>query len=837
MDAVTELMGILDRQTDLVSQLVDNSDASLASKNILQSPNSSFGKQNSGTLSSSEKRKVTLIADIFANEHFKEEKKNQKDTAEKTKIDKVVQPLGQKKDLNIADKLPKAKEGGILSTVMDWVFGFLGIGGIKALLKGDIKGFLMDKYGDVIEPLMGAAKLLKKAIVGTFKLVNKVLFKPLLSLGTKLFKFIKDSPIGQKLTKVFDDVMGFFGKSLDAFKGKIGDFISVILDKIKNLLPKGLADKIPSIKKGADVAKAATAGKAATATAGSTAGKAATTAVGKTAGSTAGKAATSAAEKVAEKGGKGWFKTLVSKGVEGAKGLAGKATGLLGKLGPEGAKEALKKASGTAVKKLGGLSKFAGVLKGVPIAGPLITGIFETIMANQDIQDKKKELDSGDITLDDFQKFAGKTLVESIGGVLGATAGPPVLAALFGAIPPGALAPVGYGLGTLLGDTAGKFLAELVTDYMIPEKYVKSIGAMITGTPMPKEGEQLNDFKVANSVVYPINSKDDFFSTMKGGVVDKAITPLVESYQTKSKLQDDYDKKVNALINGTATVVGGKGFVDGYKLIPIDQMPTKKDDRLSLAQTETMLRKFGILKPGEKWVTSKDFETLDMFNAAVRNAWGNGQGAKEYFANKRAEENKATQVMGPVGPPAPEKKSENLTDEQWASLNKFLGYDPKVEAEQRKEIKKIGRFIDAIHSAWGTTGPPTVPIATPKSVDKFEIKAPKLALQNFVITPPTSENRITSPIRDNTVEKSIDRKEYFNEHMKTISDTNYIMIEYLKNIAHHTAIIANGSKQQPSTKITNPIFSGGGAGNSLHRYDSVLYDNRASYTKSVYSLE
>lgn len=537
-DALTELLGLMERQSDLVSQIVENSEASLQNKNVIGSPNSTFKNQGASTLNSAEKKKVHQISDIFITDFFNEQKKRQKDTAEKTKIDKIAQPLGQKtKDLNIKDKLPKEK-GGLLDNIMDWVMGYLGLKKISDLLsksrdfvkrildkiKGPLKAVgrflwkaikapfkLAKKF--IYDPIVGIVKklpqlfddafrvlktsirsvgrFLKKALFAPFKLIKKFLYTPLIGAGERLLNYLKESTLIKKITEVFDNVAGFFNKHIDALKSKIDELVEGVLNKVKSILPKGLADKLPKV------------------------------------GGSAKGAAEGASKSIFSRIGGGLSKGAsfigggISKGASFVGGGISKGVGAVKGEAVELAQAGITKLAKGALKGAGGafklIGKAAGPLKRIPVLGLLIESLFTA----KDIMDMKEKYLKGDLTEEDLQKQAGKRFVEGLTGLLGGAGGAAV-GGVLGSFIPVAGNFIGALVGGMAGDALGRFAGGLITDYLLPPSAIKSVGAYITGTNPPKE--EMQDFIFSRGRAYPFSSKDEIVGMKQGGPADKLLS-------------------------------------------------------------------------------------------------------------------------------------------------------------------------------------------------------------------------------------------------------------------------------------------------------------------------
>lgn len=560
-DVLTDLLGVLDKQTALMEQISNNSGNSLQEKNVLPNPvASTFKNQPSSTLNSSEKKRTKQVAGIFVTEFFDEQKKRQKDTAEKTKIDSLTQPLGQKpKELNIKDKLPKPEKegGGLMDTIMDWFMGYLGLTKFKDLL---VKGKdLIKKVGGKLKgPLKAVGGFLKKAVVGSFKLVKNFIYQPLVDMGSKLLNHVKGLNLGDKVKQVFDDVVGFFGKHIDDLKGKIGELVDNVIGKVKDLIPKNLASKIPGL----------------------------------------GGAAKGAAGEVVEGAGKSTLSKIGGFFSKGAKAVGGglakgasvvgggisKAAGAVKGEAVELAKSSVTKLAKGALKSSGGafklISNAAGPLKRIPVLGPLIEGLFTA----NDIKNMKEKFAKGELSEEDLQQQAGKRVVEGLTAMLG-SAGGIAIGNVIGSFVPGIGNFFGTLIGGMAGDALGRFAGGLITDYLLPPSAVKSVGAFVTGTNPPKE--EMQDFIFSNGRAYPFNNKDEIIGAKKDGPVDKLLSPIGKS---KQEMDREYDKRIRAIMEGKAKITGGQAFIDSDKLSPIppEGIRTKPVDNIVIGKDATV---------------------------------------------------------------------------------------------------------------------------------------------------------------------------------------------------------------------------------------------------------
>jgi hypothetical protein len=191
-------------------------------------------------------------------------------------------------------------------------------------------------------------------------------------------------------------------------------------------------------------------------------------------------------------------------------------------MGEEAAKSSIRGLASKAIKTVGGISSMMGkiaspVVKRLPIIGPGI----ETILSGIDISNMKDEYSKNKITLDQLQEMAGKRVISGIGGLLG-SAGGAAIGGLLGSIVPGIGTAIAGFIGAVGGDYAGRFLGDIFSEYILPEKYKKSIGAFVTGTPAPKE--EMQDFIIRNDKVYSFSNKDELVGMKTGGAIDSLLS-------------------------------------------------------------------------------------------------------------------------------------------------------------------------------------------------------------------------------------------------------------------------------------------------------------------------
>jgi hypothetical protein len=524
---VEEFMGVLEKQHSLIEQLSNNKTGSnsLVDKNIIKSQNSTFDSEVSNSrLNSREKSRVKDASSIFISKFFEEQKRQVKDTAQKTLVSKISKPV--KPTVQGKDSTTTSGGGGWL----DKLLGMLGLGALTKFLK---PGALKALFKKGLTKLSG---LFKRVISSIWKGI-KTLFSKMwgglrgLFSGIKNSKFVKG--IKNIISKAWNGIKGVFnsvknkisglfksiGKSIRSMWGgiknsKVFKSLTGIISKVSVAIStffKGIKDKILSVSK----------------------------------------KAVAGIKSIIPEG----VKNVAGKVVGGAKNVAGKVVG--------GAKNlssaALSKAKGAvssiakgAIKNTGGMFKMMGRLtaKGaarVPIIGPAI----ESVLATMDINAMKKR----GLTESELQKQAGKRVITGVTGMIGATGGA-LLAGTLGSIIPGAGTAIGAILGAIGGDMAGRFLGGLISDYIIPQKYVKTIGAFVTGTTPPKE--EMQDFIIKDGKLHKFNRRDEVMGIKTGGAINEFLTSggypqqAMKVLITTNKLANEY---LRTIANNTAMMV------------------------------------------------------------------------------------------------------------------------------------------------------------------------------------------------------------------------------------------------------------------------------------------
>ena len=197
---------------------------------------------------------------------------------------------------------------------------------------------------------------------------------------------------------------------------------------------------------------------------------------------------------------------------------------------------------------------FGGTLSKAPIIGPAITAAF----AAYDIKGMKDKYNKGEITKDELQKDAGKRIITAITGAVG-SAGGALLGGALGTLIPIPLVGTAIGsiVGALGGALAGEYLGGLISDYIIPEKYTKSIGAFFTNTEPPKE--EMQDFIIKDGRIHKFNNKDELMGLKSGGAINEFLQskPKNDSYLRLVEIGLTTNSYLMAIANNTAIMARG----------------------------------------------------------------------------------------------------------------------------------------------------------------------------------------------------------------------------------------------------------------------------------------
>lgn len=537
MELVEQFLGILDKQTKLIDEIASSKSGgnSLVSKNIIKSDNSTFDSNvvQPSKLNSKERARTMEASSIFITKFFDEEKKNRKDTSEKTSISKLVKPnlqVRSKSLTSLSEK--KGNDDSIIGKLMGW----LGMGALGKLLKpGELiktlfkKGLskISNKLKGVISSIWGGTKNLTskilnnlgstaskawdgmKGIFGSIKDKTIGMFEKVGSKISGLWGTITNSSAYKTFSGVIDDAASALSKVFQGVKSKVGTLISKGSEQVAKIIPtpiKTIAAKAGSVTK----------------------------TVGKTVG--------------------GWL----GRAGGAIKGTAMKAGGVIknvGKVAVDSAKNLVKSTVKNAVKESGGMIGMMGKLtaKGargvakVPIIGPAIEAAFTAY----DVAEMKKK----GLSDSELQQMAGKRVISGVTGMLGAASGS-ILAGALGSIVPGAGTALGVIVGGMAGDAVGRFLGGLVTDYILPAKYTKTIGSFVTGTPLPKD--EMQDFIIKNGKVHKFSNKDDVMGMKTGGAIDEFLKGGSGNNQTMQLIIDSNNianQYLRAIAQNTAIMV------------------------------------------------------------------------------------------------------------------------------------------------------------------------------------------------------------------------------------------------------------------------------------------
>lgn len=586
MDAITELIKLFEKQNDLVRNMASNADDnSLAKKNI-----NTAASDTPSNLKGNEKKRAKELSLIFVTTLLDEQRKREKDTKLQTKIagsqpKGLTSIAGGSMTSKTASKNVETEGGGLLDMLKTGLLSalpfigkiagkigtiFKSIGGAfkKLFLKlgSKVKGFFGKigsaiskmwtklKNSKIIQALKGYIDDAIKGIKGLFSSIKNKIVKIFKVVGDKisgLWSKITNSKAYKAMEGLVDDavkgIKGFFG----GIKNKIVSIIESITEGIKNLVPKNLQKFLP---KSLQSTIAETGEQAAKGSSKGFFGKVLS----------AGKNIASKGVGLAVKG----VKTVGSGLAKGASAVGGGVVAVgkgAASMTASAAKKTVSSAAKGIINSTGGMFKMMGRLtaKGsakVPIIGPAI----EAALATYDIKGMKEKLAKGEITEEQLQKDAGKRVITGVTGMLG-SAGGAALAGALGSVIPVAGTALGAIAGGLLGDTAGRFLGGVISDYVIPPKYTKTIGAFVTGTNPPQD--EMQDFIIKDGKVHKFSNKDEVMGMKSGGAINEFLR---SQHGTQSALYNLY--KINHLSaqylrmiaqNTSAMARGMKGFGGG----------------------------------------------------------------------------------------------------------------------------------------------------------------------------------------------------------------------------------------------------------------------------------
>ncbi len=548
----------------------------LVAKNVIESDASTFNRKKATNprLTSGERQRLVNETSVFWETYYKIRGKYGKDAKGKTKVSTPAEVAAGTVNKEAKEETKKGKKG-ILGMLLA-LAGFLATFGktiVKTLFKLLLKGLKL--LGKLLKPmfkgllrlagkiLKGAWKVLKKAAKAIFRFVKRLVTRAIKGIGRLLKRaftgLMKSKPIqaAKKLIQSgIDKVKNFFSKIKNFFINKlksVGKFFKSIFSKLP-----GISRLFPALAKGATGGAAGGAAAGAGGRGGggrapkppkpqSLLGRGLSMLGGglKSVGNFVAAPVKYVAEKTVDAG-----KYVIKKGKQGIKAVANVGKGM--------AKGAIGKAVKTLVGSGGkGIIKFlGGTARRIPIIGPLIEGLF----AAYDIKQLKKQFAEGEIDEDQLHQQVGRRAINGIGAATGAGAGAILAGLLTSVTGPGAV--VAAIVGGVLGDIAGRFLANLFTDYILPEKYTKSIGKFFTGNkpPAPAGGminPEMQDFIMQGGNVMPFSSKDQVLGMKTGGAIDQLFSSVKGMGSGLMNTIGNID--TSKLTSGLSSAAGGIG--------------------------------------------------------------------------------------------------------------------------------------------------------------------------------------------------------------------------------------------------------------------------------------
>ena len=224
-----------------------------------------------------------------------------------------------------------------------------------------------------------------------------------------------------------------------------------------------------------------------------------------------------------------------------------------GDVSVESAKKIVNASASKVISSSGGMTK---LMTKLTTKVPVIGGLIEAAMATYDIKGMKNKLSKGEITMDQLQHDAGKRVITGVSGMIGSVGGA-VLAGALGSIIPVAGTTLGAVVGAIGGDLAGRFFGGLISDYILPEKYTKTVGAFVTGTPPPKD--EMQDFIIKDGKVHKFSNKDELMGLKSGGAINEFLQsrPKNDSYIRLVEIGLTANSYLMAIANNTAILAKG----------------------------------------------------------------------------------------------------------------------------------------------------------------------------------------------------------------------------------------------------------------------------------------
>lgn len=521
-DIALDLIDILNRQNGIIDRLSksDENENSSVKRNIIKSPNSTFDSGNKGpsdsfikkfsgilakeilstfskssvfNLKKEDKSTSILKKEIITEKILKDDNKSN-DLLSKSNLTKLVESIAPSKITNLEkEEKPETKYKNLIDLFLKKYFieykktipDTKELGGVGKKEEKDSKSI-----GDLLEGFLG--KQTKEGGEEKSSLIGKLFDFLLIRSGIKGFASILKSKVVSTLGK-------YIITPLSNLKTTISSKIGNALKPVSNVISSGAK----AVKNTASSAM---------------------TSVKTSAGNLFSKISSKAGALVSS--GKELGKSVISKGgqvVSGAKGLLDDAISKFGKMGVEPAKKLFGSLIEKSIASSGGIFKFLKGFSSVPLLGSVITSAFTA----KNISDLKQQYQDNKISKDKLQEQAGESTIKGAGNILGGITG----AALGAALSTG-LAASTFGLGagaapwivgglSIGGDVVGGALADLISKYVLPEKYKKSIGAFVTDTNPPQK--ELQDFIIKNNRVYPISNKDEVLGMKIGGAVNQYL--------------------------------------------------------------------------------------------------------------------------------------------------------------------------------------------------------------------------------------------------------------------------------------------------------------------------
>jgi len=457
---------------------------------------------------------------------------------------KAIEQLGLKLGVTPAKGKEKPKKAEDKNSLLDWLMGLLGLGGLaelgwkklKDMIGKWIKDKLLSKLKNILEDLKGAAEEIWGKLKGAAEWVwgkLKGAGEWLVEKGKQGWKAIVESDTGKAIASFFEKIGTWMSDLADSLIKKASSLGEYLLEKF-NAAKKAIAN--------------------------------------------VGKKVLGIGEKTTEtvtKGGKGIFKTIAEKASSVGKTVVGAAKTVASKTASVGegvvqvaktagskvisAGESVVEFGGKALSKGKALAEFLGKFKAIKFGGklfnnilkriPILATLIQTFFSHREIKElvEKHDKDPQKYPLDMLFSEIGDKAAEGLGTLIGGEGGE-IIGGILGSIFPGPGNVIGGVLGALGGSYAGGYLSKLFAGMFEPQK--KAVGKYLYDKFYAKKSDEETDsiedgiITKEGKVIQP--HKDDTIYAMKDG------GPFDKFFSNNSKLLEQSNNALNDLTQVTS---------------------------------------------------------------------------------------------------------------------------------------------------------------------------------------------------------------------------------------------------------------------------------------------